>query len=181
MILVLQLFPFTESKDNMATTYEKIASTTLGSNAASISFTSIAASWTDLRLIFVGRSDDYASIRYNNDGASNYSFTTLYGTGSAAGSNRYTSQTEWYPYVPNSMDTTIPSLMEIDIFSYAGSTYKTGLSNTSLDKNGSGFTTHMVGLWRSTSAITRLDILALYGSGQFLTGTTATLYGILKA
>lgn len=165
----------------MPATYEPIATTTLGSAASSITFSSISSAYTDLRLVFIGTSDDYASIRYNNDSGSNYSFTTLYATGSAAGSNRYSNATEWYPYVPNAMSTTIPSFMTVDIFSYAGSTYKTGLSTTSEDKNGSGFTTQMVGLWRSTAAITRIDILALYGSGSFLTGTTATLYGILKA
>jgi hypothetical protein len=36
----------------MATTYEKIATTTLGTAASSIDFTSIAGTYTDLRVVF---------------------------------------------------------------------------------------------------------------------------------
>jgi hypothetical protein len=166
----------------MATTYEKIATTTLGAGAASISFTSIPGTYTDLRLVLVGTSPgNYPSIRYNNDSASNYSMTQIYGTGSSAASNRNTSQTEWYPNI-NAMSSTVPTMIEVDVFSYAGSTFKTGLATSSFDFNGSGSTVRSVGLYRSTTAITRLDIFALYGSPQeFNTGTTATLYGILKA
>jgi hypothetical protein len=164
----------------MATTYDKIASTTLGSAAASISFTSIASSWTDLRIVYVGAGTwtDYPCVRFNSDSTSNYSWTYVSGNGSAAQSGRFNSQTEFYPNV----GAVSPELITYDIFSYAGSTYKTMLWNEVADKNGSGVVSPKVGLWRSTSAITRIDILGLYGTSNLLdAGTTATLYGILKA
>jgi hypothetical protein len=75
--------------------------------------------------------------------------------------------------------TTIPFLTTVDIFSYAGSTYKTALSTASADQNGSGAVIYSVQLWRSTAAITSFTISA--SSGNLSSGTTAQLYGILKA
>ena len=163
----------------MATTYEPIATTTLGSAAASITFSSIASSWTDLRLVVTGGtsvSGTYAWIRYNSDSSSNYSTTRLDGDGSGPASATTTSAT----FIRNStaLDSN-PNLIITDIFSYAGSTFKTCLIETSADQNGSGRVTRTVGLWRSTSAIT--SILFSANSGNLNAGTTATLYGIKNA
>ena len=165
----------------MATTYDKIATTTLGSAAASITFSSIAASWTDLRLVFVGTTTTATTLtyRFNNDSSSAYSFTYLSGNGTNAQSGSFTNQTEIYGVAGLA---TIPIFESLDIFSYAGSTYKTALYNQSYDKNGSGYQSNLVALWRNTSAITRIDIIAQYGStNTFSAGTTATLYGIKAA
>jgi hypothetical protein len=70
-------------------------------------------------------------------------------------------------------------LVALDIFSYAGSTLKSSLSNSSEDKNGSGSVRAAVHLWRSTAAINRLDLF-VFGA-QFNVGTTVTLYGIKAA
>ncbi len=177
--------PSTESKDNMATTYEKIASTTLGSANATITFSSIPSTYTDLRIVMTyttSISGEDARVRFNSDTGTNYSITRLRGTGSAANSSRLTSQSSLIlcDNVDIGSSTTIPQLLTIDIFSYAGSTNKTLLSENSSDYNGSGTLTRTVGLWRSTSAITTVAIGTLTAA-TFNTGTTATLYGILKA
>jgi hypothetical protein len=70
-------------------------------------------------------------------------------------------------------------LITADLFSYAGSTFKTVLATNSQDYNGSGNVGRTVALWRSTSAIS--TILLYTNAGNFNAGTTATLYGILKA
>jgi hypothetical protein len=67
----------------------------------------------------------------------------------------------------------------MDFFSYAGSTNKTVLIEISQDYNGSGVVQRSVALFRDTAAITRLDLTAV--GTTFAIGTTATLYGILKA
>jgi hypothetical protein len=73
-------------------------------------------------------------------------------------------------------------MVTMDILSYRGSTFKTSLNTATNDKNGSGIVLRNVGLWRSTSAITSITLLDTYGGGgQFDVGTTATLYGILRA
>ena len=168
----------------MATTYEAIQTTTLGSAAPSITFSSIAADWTDLRLVLPNVLDDYGSdtvcIRFNSDTATNYSITRLGGQGSIAISGRTTSATEITLGGLVSTSTTIPTFYTADVFSYAGSTYKTMLGTSSGDKNGSGHVDNIVGLWRSTSAITSITALILSGN-QFAIGTTATLYGIKAA
>jgi hypothetical protein len=163
----------------MATTYEKIATTTLGSAAANIEFTSISSAYTDLRIVFVGNysAASRGAITYNTDTATNYSNTRLTGDGSAAASARATSAA----YILMGL-TDISNLhtYQIDIFSYAGSTNKTCLINLSADNNGSGYQLDEVGLWRSTSAITSVQ-LKTYDGTNLAAGSTATLYGILKA
>jgi len=164
----------------MPTTYEPIATTTLGSAATGITFSSIPATYTDLRVVLVGTTDSANSgVRFNSDTATNYSETTLQGDGSSATSTRTTSGTYIKTNGNVAFGYTLPALMEVNIFSYAGSTFKTVLSRVSNDQNGSGATDSVVGLWRSTSAITTVYVFAAGGSLQ--TGTTATLYGIKNA
>lgn len=178
---LVQLSHYTELRENnVAATYEPIAATTLGSAASSITFSSIASTWTDLRLVLTakGTSSNYPYMRFNSDSGSNYSLTRLQGDGSSAASGRQSNQTELF-LINGSLDTTIPGLITVDIFSYAGSTYKTFLTTGSTDQNGVGYVVRIAGLWRSTSAITSVY---LYTSpDQFAAGTTATLYGIKAA
>jgi hypothetical protein len=164
----------------MATTYEKIATTTLGTAGTTITFSSIAATYTDLKLVWVGVTSSAADItvRLNSDTGSNYSQTYLDGTGTSAISGRLTSQTSIYLFPNGGTSTTIPSYYGFDLFSYAGSTYKTMLTEGNGDKNGSGGVDRSVALWRSTSAITTITIRS---TSNMSVGTTATLYGILKA
>ena len=166
----------------MATTYEKIATNTLSSAQSSITFNSISSAYTDLRLILVstGSVANYAKINFNSDTATNYSDTVIYGDGTTAYSARDTSAaTVFLDGGYTQMSTTVPALYEVDIFSYAGSTFKTFLSAASIDKNGSGSVARVVGLWRSTSAITSIALAV--NTGNFAAGSTATIYGILKA
>jgi hypothetical protein len=76
----------------MASTYTLISSQVLGSNTASITFSSIPGTYTDLTLRVSARSDDagqmdYLVTRFNSDSATNYSNTSLYGSGGAAAGN----------------------------------------------------------------------------------------------
>jgi hypothetical protein len=160
----------------MALTYEPIATTTLATATSSFTFSSIPATYTDLRLVIGWVSGTNPRIRFNSDTATNYSNTTMYGDSTSATS-----------YAQNTMDglniyaygvSTQPPFYTLDLFSYAGSTYKTCLVTGSEDKVGSGAAVRQVGLWRSTAAVTSLTV---FGSGNFSVGTNATLYGILKA
>jgi hypothetical protein len=171
----------------MPATYEPIATTTLGSANSTITFSSIAASWTDLRLVLVSFYDTGGSqvlVRVNSDSATNYSHTTLYGDGASPFSTNQTNQTYFYPTGSqgggSSVTLTLPTLTTIDMFSYAGSTNKTFLANTSQDKNGSGVTITTCGLWRSTAAITSLTFVC-GGASTFTSGSNITIYGIRAA
>jgi hypothetical protein len=165
----------------MPITYDNIATQTLSSAVKSITFSSIPATYTDLKVVFVGTiqsSSDYVEITFNGN-TSGYSWCRLSGDGASATSSRVTSNTKWVPNFPLAGSTTIPMLITTDIFSYAGSTFKTGLMETSADTNGSGLTIRSVGLWQNTAAITSIKLEVQ--TNNFNAGCTATLYGINNA
>ena len=167
----------------MPATYEPIATQTLGSAAASITFSSIPATYTDLRLVVVHRlatSDGFLDLTFNSDTSALYSETNLRGNGSSASSIRASGQTKirnaFYSYL------NWTALSEMDVFSYAGSTNKTCLISTSADDNDAENYVSIiksVGLYRSTSAISSLTLTGV--NSNINTGTTATLYGIKNA
>ena len=161
----------------MPATYEPIATTTLGSAASTITFSSITSSYTDLRLVLVCRTttaNNAPLIRFNSDTGSNYSGTFIYGDGATATSSRSTSATF---ISPGDVRSDQWVFIATDIFSYAGSTNKTVLTENSGDRNGSGLVYRFCSLWRNTAAINAISITAP-SSDTFITGTTATLYGI---
>lgn len=166
----------------MPSTYEPIATQTLGSAATSITFSTIPATYTDLRVVFVDNGLSVADrpvMQFNGDTGTNYSATRITGTGSAVSSTRNTSDNQ-IRFQNSNLEATYPSLLTVDIFSYAGSTNKTVLGMQSDDGNGTGNIYVAVGLWRNTAAITSIVIKTISGN-NFLTGTTATLYGIKNA
>jgi hypothetical protein len=157
-----------------------IATQTLGSAATTVTFSSIPAIYTDLRIVAVPKaaSDINLAYRFNGDTATNYSATYLYGLGASAGSARITSYNALYATYAGNINTT-PQMWNIDIFSYAGSTNKTALFTADADLNGSGVVGRNVGLWRNTAAITSVSVYTYSAVDQFTAGSTFTLYGIL--
>ena len=165
----------------MPTTYEPIQTYTLTTGTTSIVFNSIPATYTDLRLVFSGAAAGNTGFwtRFNNDSSALYSQTVFYGDGSAATSSRNTGATEleWTSFA--NINTTPIVFASLDLFSYAGSTNKTALMQLSKDNNGSGQVARYVGLYRSTSAITRIDLIS--SAQNFSVGSIATLWGIKNA
>jgi len=166
----------------MATaTYVPIATQTLSTAASSITFSSIPSTYTDLRIVITATPSSsavgYTSIYFNTDNTgTNYSLTYLEGNGFSASSGNFTNNGTLAVGDFNVMSSTIPNTTQIDVFSYAGSTYKTVLSANSGDFNGTGTVFRMVGLWRSIAAINQLVLKP--AGGNFNSGTTATLWGI---
>lgn len=164
----------------MPQTYVPIATTTLGSAAADITFSSISGAYTDLRLVFEGLAvsagvDIYCQV--NGDTGSNYSHTRLTGNGSAASSSRGSSLNYMRFSDGGSPQTTNASLTKIDFMNYSNTTtFKTALNRADNANRG---TDAVVNLWRSTAAITSIKFYL--SSGNINSGATATLYGILKA
>ena len=152
-----------------------ISSQTLGSASATITFSSIPSTYTDLILVcntFATSSTDYIQVRINSDTGSNYSNTALYGNGTVALSGRVTNQTFGYISYTFYVDSRVTISHFMD---YSNTTtYKSYLSRSGLDSQG---TDAIVGLWRSTSAITALEIKRTTG-GNFNSGSTFKLYGI---
>ena len=160
-----------------AVTYTPIATNTLGSAAASVTFSSIPGTYTDLVLVCVGRSSTGGPsgirITFNGDTGSNYSRTTLVGDGTNASSSRASSQAYIDTPFDGSASQTTPYFVFCNNYSNS-TTYKTGLIRFSEPLNRVGAT---VGLWRSTAAITSI-ILTEASASTFAAGFTASLYGI---
>jgi len=156
-------------------TYTQIASTTLGSAASTVTFSSIAATYTDLVLVinatFSNASTANLAMQFNSDTASNYSATRLLGDGSAASTSRNGGTYMMIGDIDNDIFTSI-----INIQNYSNTTtYKTALARTGFAV---GFVGAYVGLWRSTAAITSVTIYSIDITPQFDIGATFSLYGI---
>jgi hypothetical protein len=160
-----------------ANTYVPIATTTLASAATSFTFSSIPSTYTDLVIIANGgiSANGDTGLRFNGDTATNYSWTRMYGNGSATASDRATSVdsiggASWYSATSNNT-----SILQIMNYSNA-TTYKTTISRSNAT---STMVAAIAGLWRSTSAITSIT---MYGyTSSYSIGTTFSLYGILGA
>jgi hypothetical protein len=164
----------------MSSTYEKIATTTLGSAAADVTFTSISGSYTDLVLIMnLGASNLTGSVQVqaNSDTGANYSGVILRGNGTTASSNYYDNHTAYIPCWLVNPNTSLETNIIMNIMNYSNTTtYKPMLvrGNRASASNNPG-TEAGVGQWRNTAAITSLKIFV---SGNIITGSTFTLYGI---
>jgi len=165
----------------MANTYEPIATNTLGSAAASVTFSSISGAYTDLVLIMnAGSSTTNADvdINVNGDTGANYSRTILYGTGSTAGSTRYTGASNFSLTYYGNPSTTFSWIGIVNFMNYSNTTtYKTFLSKA--DNADTYGVNNEVGLWRNTAAIT--SIVIANRTYNFSSGSTFTLYGIKAA
>lgn len=162
-------------------TYVALATQTLGSAAASVTFSSISGAYTDLVLVSSVQAATGANIalQFNADTATNYSSTVLQGQGTAAASIRNTSTnyiiTDYYGYPA----TTNFNVNITHIFNYANATTnKTTLTRANSTATGLDLS---VGLWRSTAAITSIKVQLVTPTANINTGSTFSLYGILAA
>jgi hypothetical protein len=162
----------------MPATYEPISTQTLGSAAATVTFSSISGSYTDLVVIVAGNKSGTGSSditwQANGNTGTNYSQTAIYGAGSVAESDRGSNGTSSRA----GRIGTSQSLSVLNFFNYSNTTTnKTCISKGNV---GDGLMIAQAGLFRSTSAITSLSF-ALATGDNFSTGCVFTLYGILKA
>ena len=166
-------------------TYTLISSSTLNTTTATVTFSSIPSTYTDLFLVVNPLSTNNRDVilRFNSDTGSNYSITFVsgYGSGSPAfSSGRTTSQGFMYAdyYAPSNPT---QSIRQINIMDYANTTtYKTALMRSSNPAAyPAGGAEALVGLWRSTTAINTVAVSL--ASDSFLTGSVFKLYGIEAA
>lgn len=167
----------------MASTYEPIATTTLGSNANSVTFSSISGSYTDLVLICADLGAQSAQTIYvqaNSDTGSNYSFTWLNGDRNVAQGGRGSNNSQGF-LVGGSvagLPSSIGAMGTLQIQNYSNTTtYKSAISRYGAASSESQTS---ASLWRSTAAITALKVYASSGT-NILAGATFTLYGITAA
>lgn len=163
----------------MPRTFEPLASQTF-SNAASVEFTGISGNYTDLVVqgyIFGASGNIDPNFRMGNgsaDTGTNYSETELYGTGSAAGSQRLSTNDEIRIGRALGIGATDPFFVRLQVMSYANTNvYKTVLQESGRAAAG---VVRSVGLWRSTAAVTVVNL-----SGTVNLTGVLSLYGIKAA
>jgi hypothetical protein len=168
----------------MPSTYQLISSNVLTSSAASVTFSSIPSTYTDLVLRYSARNDDTTTIllvRFNGDTATNYSNTILRGSGSAASSLSYnTTRTSLFQQdgiEPSTMVANTFNNAEIYIPSYTVSQNKPMSSFTVTEDNSTtAYMSAIADLWRNTAAITSINLSS--NGGNIAAGSSFYLYGI---
>ena len=168
--------------------YESIATVTVTSTAASITFSSIPSTYKHLQIRGIGRTDyaaktGSANVRFNADGSAIYTRHYLYGDGTSAVSGGQINQSE-IDIIATSGSTAAANIFGailIDIIDYADTTkYKTLRHINGVNFNDVSIDQSMwmaSGLWRSTAAITSI-VLDSYSTSNFVAGSTFALYGI---
>jgi hypothetical protein len=178
-------------------TYTPIYSQTLSSAATSITFSNIPTTFTDLVLVASIRADavtfnnmNFPLIRLNGDSSSGlYSVTSLFsrntGSGDTSISSRASSQNEinFGGVTTTNMTSGIFSTWITTFLNYSNNTTnKTILNRISSVSNltASDGLSAGVGLWRNTAPINSISLIAT-NSGNFVIGSTFTIYGIKAA
>ena len=168
----------------MATTYTLIASNTLSSSAASVTFSAIPNTFTDLVLKISARSNEpgvsQTSIYFKPNLGTVNSETRLLGNGSTVSSGRNASNSTSVLYYESQPAATATANtfnnMEIYIPSYTAAQNKpTGGFAAQETNNATAYISTVAGLTRSTTAISSITIESI---GSFVSGSSFFLYGI---
>ena len=166
-------------------TFTPIATTTLGSSATTVTFSSIPSTYTDLVLVATMLQDGTATNTNGfvqlNSSTSGYSRTALYGDGTSAASFRDANANRMYFF--NDATATLRVVQKYEFMNYANTNvYKTVLCRA-ISAN---VTAAVCYLWQNTAAINTISLTASDNTGgggndQFVAGSTFTLYGIASA
>jgi len=156
---------------------------TVGSGgAASITFSSIPGTFTDLRIVFSGRNADAVNVyalrvRFNSN-ASGYTQRLLYANSGTVESITRSDDFALYVQGANATANTF-SNSEIYIPNYSSSANKS-FSVDYVNENNSATNLNGItaGLWSNTAAITSVALIT--EAGNLVQHSSATLYGILR-
>jgi hypothetical protein len=166
----------------MANTFVKISTVTVGSGgAASIDFTSIPQTYTDLKIVLSARTDRAAAqdglLVKLNDSTTSFTYRNLIGDGSAASSASASTATALRA-TGATATASVFSNGEYYLPNYTSANNKSYSTDNVLENNATTTTLNLyAGLWSNTSAVTSISIVS-ENSANFVQYTTATLYGI---
>jgi len=162
----------------------QISQTVLTSAQTAITFSSIVATYTNLRIsIFTrGTAGTNAAIllRFNNDSGSNYDRQSISGVGTSAYASEGFAQTSIFGGTMGANGSGTQGGGTIFIPGYAVTAFDKIAVNSTYGKwgtsSGSQAYTAQCGSWRNTTAINRID-LTMDSGAQWETGSVVTLYG----
>jgi hypothetical protein len=167
----------------MPSSRQLISSSVLESAAATVTFSGIPSTYTDLVVRVSARSDSSSArvlvMKINNTTGTSYSDTELIGDGASATSSRNSNNDGTnFGRIPISTDTSNTfGSSEIYIPSYTASQNR-AISGINVTEN-NGTTAYInasAQLYRSTTAVTQLDLYP--NAGNFVSGSSFYLYGI---
>jgi hypothetical protein len=166
-------------------TYMPLAKTVLTSTQATISFSSIPSTYTDLVILFSARTNEASAADsgfwiYPNNNSGTMSYTRIRGIGSSPSSDYNNSDSYWRNAV-NGAGGTADTFASGEIYvpSYAGSNFKVG-SWTIVREQNSATSNQIIGgagLNRNTTAINTLTMIS--SGNSFVSGSRFDLYGII--
>lgn len=156
--------------------YVPLANITLGSSAASVTFSSISQAYRDLVFVVNATASSGTpnlAFQFNGDTASNYTVVTMEGTGSVTSSASGSLAFGVTGVNSPDLSTTIGSSI-IQVMDYtATDKHKTSLGRGNNTANG---VTAAATRWANTAAIT--SVLLKPNSSTFAAGSTFALYGV---
>jgi len=164
--------------------YESIATVTVGSTPANITFSSIPSTYKHLQIRGLMRSSsasstDFLSIVVNGDTGSNYAYHSLRGNGSTASAGGAASTVFFgsIDYPAATATANVFGAMTLDLLDYTDTNkFSTFRILAGADVNGSGMISFISGLWRNTAAVNSISISA--ASASFSQYSSFALYGI---
>jgi hypothetical protein len=167
----------------MATTYEPISTTTLGTAASTLTLSSIPGTYTDLILVAsvqASTAGQGLTMQFNGDGGTGslYSNTGLRANGSTVVSFRQTTNSN--VLLSNIAEPPTSGAFGLYIANFLNYSNASVFKTILVRSNSGAFATEtFVDLWRNTNAIT--SILISISGGNIAVGSTFTLYGIKAA
>lgn len=180
MSLILGILASSGGAAIAGSSYESIATVTLGSAQSTIDFNSIPSTFKHLQIRFLTKTSGSGSVgimawRFNGDSGNNYAVHGISGNGSSVGTEVSNSRSDIYIYGGYSDF----GAGVIDILDYNSTTKtKTVRTLNGFDMNGSGRIELFSGLWlNSSGGITSISFRDFYG-GNFAQYSSFALYGI---
>lgn len=158
----------------MASALVALATTTLASSSATVSFSSISGAYRDLRLVALyqpSATSNQMTMKLNGDSGSNYPQVIMAGNGSTTQSGASTG-TDFSPVIMAAVPSSNWVTYTADIMDYtATDKHKTVLIRSSH----AGEVGALAGRWANTAAVTSIT---LTGAPNLNAGTIVTLYGV---
>jgi hypothetical protein len=158
-----------------------IQTVTLSASQTSIGINSIPQTFTDLKIVYSSRVDDASldkAVYFFISGGGTYSGRRLIGNGSTASSGA-PSNAEWLLSQGTATTSNTFSNVEIYLPNYTSTTNKSFSVDAVIENNATSVLNFIgAGLITSTTAI--VDLTLALGSGNFVSGTRLSVYGITK-
>lgn len=171
-------------------TYTLISSNVLSVATASVTFSSIPSTYTDIVLhasVRTTRSQvfDYINLTMNGTGGTAYTSTEVYGNGGGlTGATQIAGPVNYLEFISgNTAATNAFGYTEVYFSQYKNTSYQKNLNALSgvgtTSPASSAYVDAWAGLFNSTSAISSITMTP--GTGNFVAGTSFYLYGIANS